>query len=373
MNLMNMLMKFATPAIAAKVAGMLGVNSGVAQKLIAAAVPMVMSAILGASKKPAGADAFGTAFGKLGSNPLESLGETLDSDPGRAASTGGDLLSGILGGGTLGTMASKLAGYGGVDQDKASSLLGLAGSLAMGGIGKAAQEQNLDAAGALRMLENQKGDIAAALPADFAKMLEGTGLLDGLRTAAPAATKPAAAAAAPRVPPTPPPAKKSGWMRWVWVALALALLAWLLPRFFGGEPEVVEVPAVETPVVETPDVEAPDVEAPAAVETAADVDYVGTIGGALTRLTGTLTGVTDAASAESALPTLEEVNAALATAQGAAESMPAESRTAIQAAVAAALPTITEQADRILAESGLSSVLKPVIDGILEKLQAFAA
>ncbi len=368
MNLMNMLMKFATPAIAAKVAGMLGVNSGVAQKLIAAAVPMVMSAILGASKKPAGADAFGTALGKLGSNPLESLGETLDSDPGRAASTGGDLLSGILGGGTLGTMASKLAGYGGVDQDKASSLLGLAGSLAMGGIGKAAQEQNLDAAGALRMLENQKGDIAAALPADFAKMLEGTGLLDGLGNAAPAATKPAAAAAAPRVTPTPPPAKKSGWMRWVWVALALALLAWLLPRFFGGEPEVVEVPVVETPVVE-----APVVEAPAAVETAADVDYVGTIGDALTRLTGTLTGVTDAASAESALPTLEEVNAALATAQGAAESMPAESRTAIQAAVAAALPTITEQADRILAESGLSSVLKPVIDGILEKLQAFAA
>ncbi len=363
MNLMSVLMKFATPAMAAKVAGMLGVSSGVAQKLIAAAVPMVMSAILGASKKPAGAEAFGTAFGKLGSNPLEALGETLDSDPARAASTGSDLLSGILGGGTIGTMASKLAGYGGVDEDKASSLLGLAGSLAMGGIGKAAQEQNLDAAGALRMLENQKGDIAAALPADFAKMLEGTGLLDGLGAAAPAATKPAAAAAASRVTPTPPPANKSGWMRWVWVALALALLAWLLPRFFGGEPEVVEVPVVETPVVE----------APAAVETAADVDYVGTIGDALTRLAGTLTGVTDAASAESALPTLEEVNAALATAEGAAESMSAESRTAIQAAVAAALPTITEQADRILAESGLSSVLKPVVDGILEKLQAFAA
>ena len=363
MNLMSVLMKFATPAMAAKVAGMLGVSSGVAQKLIAAAVPMVMSAILGASKKPAGAEAFGTAFGKLGSNPLEALGETLDSDPARAASTGGDLLSGILAGGTIGTMASKLAGYGGVDQDKASSLLGLAGSLAMGGIGKAAQEQNLDAAGALRMLENQKGDIAAALPADFAKMLEGTGLLDGLGAAAPAATKPAAAVAASRVTPTPPPAKKSGWMRWVWVALALALLAWLLPRFFGGEPEVVEVPVVEATVAE----------APAAVETAADVDYVGTIGDALTRLADTLTGVTDAASAESALPTLEEVNAALATAQGAAESMPAESRTAIQAAVAAALPTITEQADRILAESGLSSVLKPVVDGILEKLQAFAA
>jgi hypothetical protein len=363
MNLMSVLMKFATPAMAAKVAGMLGVSSGVAQKLIAAAVPMVMSAILGASKKPAGAEAFGTAFGKLGSNPLEALGETLDSDPARAASTGGDLLSGILAGGTIGTMASKLAGYGGVDQDKASSLLGLAGSLAMGGIGKAAQEQNLDAAGALRMLENQKGDIAAALPADFAKMLEGTGLLDGLGAAAPAATKPAAAAAASRVTPTPPPAKKSGWMRWVWVALALALLAWLLPRFFGGEPEVVEVPVVEATVAE----------APAAVETAADVDYVGTIGDALTRLADTLTGVTDAASAESALPTLEEVNAALATAQGAAESMPAESRTAIQAAVAAALPTITEQADRILAESGLSSVLKPAVDGILEKLQAFAA
>ena len=364
MNLMGTLMKFATPAIAAKVAGMLGVNSGVAQKLIAAAVPMVMAAILGASKKPAGADAFGSAFDKMGSNPLDALGETLNSDPGRAAGAGGDLLSSILGGGTLGTMASKLAGYGGVEQDKANSLLGLAGSLAMGGIGKAAQEQNFDAAGALRMLEDQKGDIAAAVPADFAKMLEGTGLLDsvgGVPAAAPAAAvKPAAAA--PRATPTPP-AKKSGWTRWLWVAVALALLAWLLPRFFGGEPEVVETPAVEAPVAE----------APAATEAAPDVDYVGSVGDALTSLTASLTGVTDVASAESALPTLEEVNAALATAQGAAESMPAESRTAIQSAVGAALPTITEQTDRILAESGLASLLKPVIDGILEKLQAFAA
>jgi hypothetical protein len=358
MNLMGMLMKFATPAIAAKVAGMLGVNSGVAQKMIAAAVPMVMSAILGASKKPAGADAFGTAFGKVGSNPLEALGETLDSDPGRAASAGTDVLSSILGGGTLGTMASKLAEFGGVDKGKSSSLLGLAGSLAMGGIGKAAQEQNLDAAGALRMLENQKGDIAAALPADFAKMLDGTGLLDGIGYRA-AAAKPAAAA--PRVAPTPPPAKKSGWGKWLWVLAALAILAWLLPRFFGSDPEVVET-VVETPAVE----------APAAAEAVAEVDYAETIGAALTRLTGALTDVTDTASAEAALPTLEEVNAALTAAQGAADSIPAESRTAIQSAVAAALPTITEQADRILADSGLAALLKPVIDGIVEKLQAFA-
>jgi hypothetical protein len=79
------------------------------------------------------------------------------------------------------------------------------------------------------------------------------------------------------------------------------------------------------------------------------------------------------ASAEAALPTLDEVDATLATAQGAVESMPAESRTAIQTAVSAALPAISGQADRILAESGLSSVLRPVIDGILEKLRAFAA
>ena len=362
MNLMNMLMKFATPAIAAKVAGMLGINSGTAQKLIAAAVPMVMSAILGASKKPAGADAFGNAFEKLGSNPLESLGETLDSDPGRAASSGGDMLSGILGDGTLGTMASKLADYGGVEQDKANSLLGLAGSLAMGGIGKAAHERNLDAPGALRMLENQKDDIAAALPADFAKMLDGTGLLENIGYKAAATPKPAAATAAPKVTPTPPPARKSGWMRWIWVLLALALLAWLLPRFFASEPEVVETPVVETPAVE----------APATTATVADVDYVGTIQDALGRLTGFLADVTDTASAQAALPTLEEVDAALATAQGAVDTMPAESRSAIQSAVSAALPTITAEADRILADSGLSTLLKPVIDGIVAKLQAFA-
>ncbi len=364
MNLMKLLMGAATPAMIGKIAGMLGVSSPAVQKMLAVALPVVLSGILGAAKKPEGREAFGKALGRAGNNPLDDLAAEFDRDAGRVASGGTDFLSSMLGGGTLGTLASKLGDFGGVPQDKAGSLLGLVGSLAMGGLAKTAKDQNLDADGVLKYMESQKSEIADAIPAEVRNALGGTGLLAALdlpQSAARPATGPAATTTrAPTPKPAPPPAKGSSWTKWLLGLLALLVLLWLLSRLFGGAPEEVvsDAPATAESAVSALVVDGTDIGAG--------------VQDALTQLTSTLAEVTDAASAEAALPTLTEIDGTLGTVQAAAANLGDEGKSALQSLIMAVMPTIQGEADRILGDSALSGILKPAIDGVLAKLQALA-
>ena len=194
MNIIKMVTGFATPMIASKVAGALGLPEGVVRKIVSVAVPVVLAAVMKRGSAPGGTEALGAAFASMGKNPLETLGTALGGDASQvqaASKSGGDLLSSILGGGTSDTLLSKLAGYGGVDAKAAAPLLGLVGSMTLGGLKKTADDQGLDAAGVMKLLTREKGDIATGLPADFMKSLEGTGLLGELAPAAPAAARPA--------------------------------------------------------------------------------------------------------------------------------------------------------------------------------------
>jgi hypothetical protein len=50
----------------------------------------------------------------------------------------------------------------------------------------------------------------------------------------------------------------------------------------------------------------------------------------------------------------------------------AEQKTALAALVAAALPAIKEAADKVVAIQGVGDLAKPVLDGLLAKLEALA-
>lgn len=394
-----------TPAVSTKIASAFGMDANTVQRLLGMAVPVVLSGILGASRKPEAADSFGQAFRDMGDNPLDSLNDALATDPSRVAGAGSGMLGSILGDGMLGTLVSKVAGVGGMSQENSGALMGLAGSLAMGSLGKAARDQNLDAAGALKMLEGQKDSIAAAIPADLAGALAGTGVLEGLGDAGkPAATaaKPEVKPAAPAPKPAPKPApapepQKSGLTKWLLLAAAALLLIWLVPRFLGGseetpEPVVETAPATEetAPATEeaAPATEeaAPVEEAAPAVEEAAPTDAAesaapempampdvfATIDGALAQLGTTLSGVTDAASADAALPQLQDVDATLAAVEGDVEALPADVRGTLQSSLASAMPTIRSTVDGLMANPEVSGVIQPVVDSIMTKLAAYA-
>ena len=262
MDVAKLVSQFATPTVLGQVAGALGISDSAAGKALGAAVPGVLAALLGVASKPQGAANLAASAKWLDTGADAMLGR-LGQDPGAVAGLGQNLLSSVLGVGTAGTLAEKLESYAGLPAGAADKLLGLAGAGAVGAIGQEARDRGLDAAGIARMLEEQQPAIAAAVPADFAAALKGTGLAGLIASVArPAAAQPAPApapkpaaapprpapqpaAAAPRPAPAAPPApKRSGWTRWILILIALLILWWLLSRMFGGEPEpVVEAPA----------------------------------------------------------------------------------------------------------------------------------
>ena len=108
-----------------------------------------------------------------------------------------------------------------MQEGSAGSLLGLVGSLAMGTLAKSARDRGLDASGVLNLLGREE-----AMPGDFAKALQGAGLLDSVTDrvtlvppAAAAPVKPApapprpAATSAPVRTPAPPPGRP-WWHCW---------------------------------------------------------------------------------------------------------------------------------------------------------------
>jgi hypothetical protein len=276
MSIIDTISQAVTPAMQSKIAGMLGATEGSVDKAMKGAVPGALLALLGATRSKQGEDAFAAALAQQDPGGLGGVGSRLANDANGVAVSGGRLLSSIIGGGRIDAFAAKLREYSGVPEGGSGTLLGIVGTLVMGALGRTARERGLDARGVLNALAGEKDTVARALPADFAGMLSGTGLLpdDAAPTAAPAsapaagptarpataapgsapaaphpASRPAPAAPGPASRPAPPPPRPTGrpWWHWLIGLVVLALVLWLLAGMMGGEEETVEetAPAVE--------------------------------------------------------------------------------------------------------------------------------
>ena len=364
MNIMNMVTGAMTPMIAGKVAGAFGVPEGIVRKVMSVGVPVILASIMKRGATAGGTDAIGAALAGMGKNPLDGLGASLGGDASRitsAAQGGSDMLSSLLGVGATGGLAKTLASYAGIDEKAAGPLLGLAGSAALGGLKTAADTQGLDAAGVMRLLGTQKDQIQGAIPADLGRMLSASGLL-------PQAADVTNATRA-SIPPAAAPVESGGFMKWIIGALLLAALAWLASTLFRGKPEevVTVAPATET-VTETV------TETTTAVADALVVDGVNigeSIQGILTNITGTLAGVKDVDTATAAVQALTDADNALGGLGTAVGALTGDGKSALQALIGGALPSLRTTIDGLLADTGIGPILKPALDGILAKLTSF--
>jgi hypothetical protein len=349
LDIMNMIAGAATPAMAAKVAGALGLPEAVVRKAMTAGIPVILAMLLKRGSSGGGMDAISAALGGMGKNPLDGLAGALGgsaSQVSAAAQGGSDMLGSLLGVGAAGGLTKTLASYAGIDEKAAGPLMGILGSTALGGLKSAADKEGLDAAGVMRLLGSQKGQIEKAIPSDLGRMLSTAGIL-------PQASEVASAARA-AIPPAAAPAQSGGWMKWALAAAALAILAWLGTSFLGRAPETVVTGAP-----------------PAAATGALVVDGVDigtTLEGVLGNLTTTLAGVTDTASATAAVQALTEADTTLGGLESAVSSLSGEGKTALQALIAGALPALKSTIDGLLGDSAISGLLKPTLDSILARL-----
>jgi len=182
MNIVNMAMRYLGPVVANKAASMLGINNSIATKLISAALPSILAAVVGKSSTSGGA---GALFDMLKSGVMGSPGDlegALDG-PNMAdfAGNGSNMLTDLLGGQSVDALTGALGKYGGAGEDATKSLLGMLGPVALGTLSEQVDEQGLDAAGLASFLSDQKGNIAKSVPADFASQTAGLGFMDNLK------------------------------------------------------------------------------------------------------------------------------------------------------------------------------------------------
>lgn len=393
-NLVSYLMQFLTPDTIARLAAALGLDVEKVQRGVAAAVPAVLAGLAGTATQPGGAEKIADAA-RQQSGVLDNLGGLLSGgNPGSLAQTGTQLLSSIFGGNSN-VLANAVGNYSGLGANGGSSLLGMLAPLVLGGIAKK-MGSDTSASGIAGLLASEKDNIAAALPPGLKDMLASSGLLGSLggtaRSAASAGSDAAARAAATATSAarqtssaaTATASRGSNWL--YWLIGALALLAILYYLFGRPAPQTAETVPEPTPPAQTETQPAPaepqpqtQAETPAATPAPAGSIVVGGVDvgkqvtDTLASLQTALSGVTDAATAQSALPQLQTATGAIDQVSGMLGQLSAEQKASLAALAKPSIDTLNALFDKVLAIPGVSDVLKPAIDALRPKLAALAA
>lgn len=361
MNLVSTILQFLGPVIINKIAGSLGMNQGLAGKAIAAAIPAILAGLTGAASRSGGASNLAGVLAKQDPGILGNFANMIGGSGQKAlADNGMGALSSLLGGSSTNALASAVGKFAGIDGGQSSSLIGMLAPVVMGQLAQTQKASGLDANGLMGLLNGQKDNIAAAMPAGFSNLLEGSGVLDSvagnLRSTATRAAAPVAHAA---------PESGSSLSKWI-VPLALAVLGAYLVNSYGCKRATETVVAPATPPAAT--APAAPVAAPAAV--APDIGSV--TAKALGALTQTLGGITDEATAKSALPALTDVAKQIDGVKTAVGLLSGDAKKPVTSLIAAALPGITAAVEKAIGIPGAGAVIAPVIEPMVVNLVALS-
>jgi hypothetical protein len=390
-NLVTLVMQFLTPDVIAKIASALGLDRMVAQKAIGGAIPALLAGLADVASSPGGARQLANAVAQQQPGTLDSLKNLIGGSGQRAfADTGSSMLSGLLGGDTLGTLTQSIGKFAGVGEGASKSLLGMLGPAVLGALGQQQRAAGLDASGLASLLTSQKDQIASAIPSGLADRLDAAGLLDrlsgGVRSGAAAASDAAGrfgsaaertiAGSSQAVYAAPNQAARSAassqWPLWVIGFLALGALGWYLLAGPSDE-KVAELPRTTTTTATTPrlaGIETVGLGTPRL--TVGNIDIGNQVASSVGALRTTLAGITDAASAEAALPRIRDAMTKLDEVGTLSTGLPPEGKRTLARFIASAMPAINQLCDKVLAMPGVDGIARPTIDQLRGKLDTLA-
>ena len=364
-NLVSLVMQFLTPEMIGRVATALGLDRTLVQSAINAAVPGLLAGLGGVATQPGGAQKLVEAA----KQETGTLGKFADMLGGGSQSSfierGSQLLASLLGAGDQRALVSAIGQFAGLGQGKSGSLLGMLAPIVMGTIAQQQSPRGLDASSIASLFASQKDNIASALPADFGKLLSGTDLLNSLGGAARSAVATgtqatrAAGAAANVVGNASQRAGAAATTSYNW-------LYWLIP--------IVAIAALLAYFLTKPAEQLAQQGATFAQNLmVGGVDVSKQVTDSIANLRSTLGGVTDAASAEAALPKLRDITTQIDQVDDLIGRMTPEQRKLLAGIVSPLMPTLNQLFDRVLAIPTVSEVLKPTIDLIKAKLAMLSA
>lgn len=393
MNIMPLVMQYFGPVIMNKIAGSLGINSTLAQKAISYAAPAILAGIIGKVSQPGGAKVLSDMIAKQDPSVLGKLGEMIGT--GRQASVveqGTSALGGLLGNSVLGSLAGALSKQAGIGVGASNTLLGLVGPAILGTLGREQKSAGLDAAGLGNALIAQKKQISDAIPADFAKLLSGTGLLDAVQgkgtvnggaastvtparpsTASTSTTSSSTAGAARSTTTTTSPMPAThhhhhfSWTPWLLAIAAATGLWWAV----FGERVTQPQPTTAIPAVVAPSTTLATT--PAALPAGLSNTDVGKqLVGVLDDMRGSLSSVRDAATAQVALPKLQDIAGRFDKLSASANGLNPDARRAVSTYVGSQQSVFKSLIGSVMALPGVSGVLKSVLDQIQGRIDGLA-
>lgn len=226
-----------------------------------------------------------------------------------------------------------------------------------------------DASGLLSLFADNKSAIASAIPSGLS-----LANIPGLGNASEAVRSTAATAgrAVGRAADTATEAASP--LKYLLPLLGLAAVLGGLWWFFNQAPAVVP-PAVKPPVVAIPNV--PEVtipSVPAIPAIPAEALKLGTdLTGWFTSLTGSLGGITDAATAEAAIPKLKDAVSQLDSAKSVFDTLPAAGKSSVLSIITSNLGVIKDLIAKVSSIPGVGDLVKPFTDPILKTLTAMGS
>lgn len=389
-NLIDLVKDQLSEQVMEQLGGVLGGSAAQNSSAISSAIPGVLSSLVNAGSTNAGAEAMLGAINDQDDSILDNLGSLLGgNDQSSMMSMGTDILGSLLGGGGsgLGSLVSSIAGFSGAGKGPVKSLLGLLAPVIFGVIKrKLTGSGGLNVSSLMGMLGDQKDNIAAALPSDFSQQTSST-TTDNVR----ATTQPIVNEE-----------KKSS----LGMFLPLALIAGALflgynmfmkgdgldsaKDIMGGAVDSTTegladtVNSAKDGVVDTIDsakegvVGAADSAkegmadtVDAAKDSVGDLELGSKLNDVMGSVTGSLNGITDTASAEAALPKLEEASGQLGGLKTMLDKLPEAARAPIMKTVSQGLPQIQGIVDKLAAIPGVGAIIKPAADNLLSQLASF--
>jgi hypothetical protein len=351
-------MQFLTPEVVAQIASFLGLDKAATQKAAGGAVPALLAGLSDLVANPAGTSQLSKL---LSQQQIGSPTDLLRSTGAQGlADTGSNMLSGLFGGGTMDAMAQAVGKFTGIGDSGGKLQLSVLGPMVLGALGQHQRNAGLDANGLASLLRSQKDQIVAAIPSGLADQLGAAGLIDRIASA----SGRAATAASQTTYNAVVSNAATRWPYWLGALIVLGGIVWYATER-PDQQKVAEQPATTQPSTGTVGMAPSDL-------TVDGVNLASQINSSLSTLKSTQSGITDAATAQAALPKINEAVAQLNDVSARAAKLSPEGRSALVKLIVVVRPSINQMCDKVIATPGVGAVAKPAIDNLQARLDALA-
>ncbi len=359
MNLVDLIKQQLSSKVIEQLSSALGSSESTTGPAVAAAVPSLLSALSSLASSGSGAQKLLSALGQFSSGSLDSLGLKMANQPTSVLEQGTSILGSLFGSTTITAIVNALARFSKMSPGMAQKLLAYLTPIILGAIASKFTGKSMNAQGLTSLFAEEKSHIANALPSGFS-LSDVPGLAAAGSTAARSAAHEVAAAG-------------SSLPRWLLPLLGLAALGLLFWWFASSSaPPEPEPPVAAVAPAQIPEARRPVVPEPAKI-VVPDVSQFSTeLKDTFSKLTEALTSVKDVASAEAALPKLQDLDSKLDIAKATMQKLADSAKTTISTLVKSTQGKLRELVDKVLAIPGVGEKVRVVADSIMAKLTDLA-